>query len=351
MEPCEISEPRNSGEVRMSETQVLLTRIAALRQQLEQAKGLTTHPEAGAARGAWSAEREAPELGAPRSTLSAPHLERLVADGSRQTVLLDRTLRQLTPDPPLQDASIMPKQLTARARRILEEGRELLGKLRNLAETFEPPKGMRDEGRGMREEKPIEAFPPSSFIPHPSSLIPHPSAPKWDQVEDDPLTQRYRQTVAMANTALRMLLAFPDAASAQLSLCEGLETILAVVGQRISEITAVLEQRRRETEQLETLAGLLTALYAKQPVSLESFVSLAETLLAEAKQATPLRFLSAQPHEPDAPARGLAGASGWSAARTKSTSAPSLRPIQFRCICLIGSGQSTWSRSSSKRSA
>ncbi|EFR84364.1 hypothetical protein NT04LM_2496, partial [Listeria monocytogenes FSL F2-208] len=35
----------------------------------------------------------------------------------------------------------------------------------------------------------------------------------------------------------------------------------------------------------------------------------------------------------------------------KVTSAPSERPIQLRCISLIFSGQSTRSRSSSKRSA
>ena len=35
----------------------------------------------------------------------------------------------------------------------------------------------------------------------------------------------------------------------------------------------------------------------------------------------------------------------------KSTNAPSLRPIQFRCISLTGSGQSTPPRSSSRRCA
>lgn len=268
----------------MSEIQVVLTRIAALRQQLEQAKGLTIHPEMGAAScrddsageawpesGAASAPRVGtrPRLaaqtrpGAPeRETHAAENaLERLVAEGSKHTVLLDRALRQLTADRLMQDAAIMPKQLTARARRILEEGRQLLDKLRSLADTFE--------------------LDPSS---DPNKLA--------NPDREDPLSRRYWETAAMANTTLRMVAAFPDSASSQLALCEGLETILGTVAERIDEITAVLDQRRRETDQVETLARLLTALYAKEPVDLQLFVSLAEAILAEAQQAAPLRFLS-----------------------------------------------------------
>src|SRR5207245_2121745 len=102
--------------------------------------------------------------------------------------------------------------------------------------------------------------------------------------EDDPLGQRYQETVAMANTALRVVQALPDAASAQLALCEGLEVILADVANRIAGISAVLERRQRDLGQVETLAQLLTALYAREPVELQSFIDLAEPLLAEAQQ-------------------------------------------------------------------
>ena len=43
-------------------------------------------------------------------------------------------------------------------------------------------------------------------------------------------------------------------------------------------------------------------------------------------------------------------ASSWPST-VKSTSAPSLRPIQLRCMRLIESVQSSWSRSASSRSA
>jgi hypothetical protein len=274
----------------MSETQVLLSRIAALRQQLEQAKGLTRHPEASAAARACGGRPMASGVPdspadsnhqgnlAPRSPLGA--LEQVVADGSTQTVLLDRTLHQLNPEPARQDPASMPKQLTTRARRILEEGRELLCELRRLADVFETP----DSERGCGTAPSLMAL----WLP------PLPADPN----RHDPLTRRYRETAAMANTALRMLTAFPDAASAQLALCDGLEAILGVVAERIAEMNAVLQQRRRESDQVETLGRLLTALYAKEPVGLDSFVPLGEAILAEAQQAGPLRFLSAR-LEPD----------------------------------------------------
>ena len=241
----------------MSETQVLLSRIAALRQQLEQARDLVK-------------DASSSDDTSLRHTEENPlrQIERQVADGAKQTVLLDTTLRQLTPASSVAEPSLFPKQLTARARRILERGRELLGQLRRLA----------DEIQLERETQPLPhhlATPPAS----------------------DPLAQRYQETVAMANTALRVIQVLPDAASAQLAFCEGLEIILAVVADRIAGITAMVEQRQRETGEVERLAQLLTALYAKEPVEIQSFVSMAEPLLAEAQQNAPLRFLSARPEQ------------------------------------------------------
>jgi len=235
----------------MSETQLLLSRIAALRRQLEQAQG----PPASVSRSLTTSERE-----------TQAGLERQVARGSKETVLLDTVLRQLTPALSVKEPPTLPKQLTSRARRILEQGRELLGQLRSLADEFEPPGG---ERRVRSTER-----------------------------HDDPLTQRYHETAAMANTALRMFQTFPDAASAQLSLCQGLEAILGLVTERIAGISAVLGRRRREAAQLEILAGLLTTLHAKEPVNIQSFVNLAEQLLAEAQQTDPLRFLYVPPGQP-----------------------------------------------------
>jgi HD-GYP domain-containing protein (c-di-GMP phosphodiesterase class II) len=252
----------------MSETQVLLTRIAVLRQRLEQARGPAKDVAPLAKHGS-------------EGQYGVSRLERQVAEGSKQTVLLDRALREMAPAPPAHDPPILPKQLTARARRILGQGRELLGQLRNLADEFEP--------------LPIPQTDATQTDPltQPSPDAVGQTAEKGGR--DDPLTEYYQETAAMANSALRMVQTFPDAASAQLPLCQGLETILRVVTERIAGITAVLDRRRREAAQLEMLASLLAALHARERINIQSFIALAESLLAEAQQGAPLRFLSASP--------------------------------------------------------
>jgi HD-GYP domain-containing protein (c-di-GMP phosphodiesterase class II) len=193
-------------------------------------------------------------------------LERQVSIGTQQTLFLDSALRQLTPAPPV-SATALPRQLTARARRILEQGRALLEQLRRLAEEFDPI----DEST----EGPADA---------------------------DPLARRYHETAAMADTALRMLQAFPDAASVQLRLCEGLEGILGVIAERIDALDADLAQRRREDVQIDTLANSLTRLYSGD-AAIAQVTTLAEALCAEARQGAPLRLLHANAQ---APARFIA---------------------------------------------
>ncbi len=240
----------------MSDTQLLLNKIAALRQQLEQVQGLVS--DAGSA----AASKENPD---EKSRLRK--LQSQVAAGSHHTSLLDSALRQLKPTVPT-DLTILPKQLTARARRILERGRGLLEQLRALV-------GQLDSEPAFGSE-----------------------APQLPSSAADPLALRYRETAAMAETALRMIQAFPDAPSAQFRLCEGLEAILGVVAERLATLTAAVRQRRQEACQLDTLAELLTCLHATKPVDIQAFVTLAEPLLADAQQAAPVRFLSAGPDQP-----------------------------------------------------
>src|SRR5262249_2772464 len=155
------------------------------------------------------------------------------------------------------DFAILPRQLTAYPRRLLEQGRSLVEQLRNLANEFN------------------------------TSL---------DGV--DPLAERYHQTAAMADSTLRMIQAFPDAPSAQLRLCEGLAAMLEVVADSVAGISAAVTERRRETQQVETLAGLLSALSAGQSIDIKRVVELGEIILAEAQQAAPLRFLTASAEQP-----------------------------------------------------
>jgi HD-GYP domain-containing protein (c-di-GMP phosphodiesterase class II) len=235
----------------MSDTQVLLGKIAALRQRLEQAQGLVQ--EAGSA----AAELAEGEEDESKRTW---RLDRHLAAGAQDSLLLDASLRQLAEETTgTSPAAPLPHQLTSRARRVLERAAGLLGQLRALSEKL-------DMG-------------PAS---------------------GDPLASLCRETTAMTETALRMVQAFPDSASTQLRLCEGVEAILGTVAERVAVLAAAVGRRRQEAARLGNLADLLTRLAAGQDVNVKAFVALAEAVLSDAEQALPLRFL----HTPaDQPAR------------------------------------------------
>jgi hypothetical protein len=95
----------------MGETQAILSRITALRQRLEQAQSLAREAGAAAAmageRGDWNDRVHA--------------IENQVAAGAEHDALLDTAVRPLTGPPG--DPRGLPRQLTSRARRVLERGR------------------------------------------------------------------------------------------------------------------------------------------------------------------------------------------------------------------------------------
>jgi len=233
----------------MSDTQVLLTKIAALRQRLEQAQGL--------ARDVTSAAAALP-VASLRTADRVRDLEKQVAAGAQSGGLLDTTLRQVPAadscagaEPPL------PAQLIARASRLVKRGQDLLRQLRALA-----------------------------------------TNPVMVNDAADPLVICYRETIAMTDTVLRTVLAFPNAPSAQLRMCEGLEVILGVVAERLTELTAVAAQRQCDNDWLQTLVGLLTGLAAGKQLDIKPYVLLAEAVLAEAQQGAPLRFFQPAPAQP-----------------------------------------------------
>jgi HD-GYP domain-containing protein (c-di-GMP phosphodiesterase class II) len=116
--------------------------------------------------------------------------------------------------------------------------------------------------------------------------------------ERDLLSVRFRETLAMLDTAIRMVQAYPDAPSAQLRLCEGLEVTLQVVAERIEHIQCLLAQQRRHTSRLDSLTELLAALESGKTLDVQPFIALAEALLEEAHQGAPLRFFQAEPEHP-----------------------------------------------------
>jgi HD-GYP domain-containing protein (c-di-GMP phosphodiesterase class II) len=242
----------------MSETQVLLGKIRALRQRLEQAQGLAG--EAGAAAAQLASQGE--ETG-PRLRL----LTERVAAGLEHHGLLDGTIRQLGDlAAPAEQPRVLPAQLTARARRVLERGRDLLVQLRSLADDF--------------VEAPVADEAPAG------------------RPAPDPLAVFYRETLAMTDTTLRTVQAFPDAPSAQLRLCDGLEAFHGVIAQRVAVLGEAVARRRREAERVARLGDLLPALHAGTGLDVKPYVALAEALLEEAEQDAPLRFLYEGPEPP-----------------------------------------------------
>ncbi len=240
----------------MSETQMLLGKIQALRQRLEQAQGLANDARTAAA--------ALVEETTGNRRLAA--FERLVDESEEHDHQLDRIVRPLTALVRKDEACVLPRRLTSRARRALERGRDLLLHLRQLADAFDPS-----------EES--EA-----------------SSPLFDR--HDPLAKLYRETIALTDTALRMIPLFPDTTSAQLKLCEGLEAILNVVAERQRVLSAGVKRQRREIDCISRLAGLLTALDRGETIDKQPFLALAEEVLNDAQECGPLRFLEGNPYTP-----------------------------------------------------
>jgi hypothetical protein len=244
----------------MSETRVLLGKIQALRQRLEQAQGLANEARSAAA----ALVEETTTVGGGRRLAA---FERLVADSDEHDAQVDGVLRPLTGPAGGDEAPALPRQLTSRARRVLERGQGLLLRLRQLADAFEPA----DSDMG-------------------------PLPPPFDR--RDPLTRLYRETIALTDTALRLIPLFPDTTSAQLRLCEGLEAILNVVTARLLTLTAGVERQRQESGRIARLTDLLTALDTGQTIDRQPFLELADEIWHDAQECGPLRFLEGDPRRP-----------------------------------------------------
>jgi HD-GYP domain-containing protein (c-di-GMP phosphodiesterase class II) len=228
----------------MSETQLLLGRIAALRKRLSESVVSNAAP------------------------LQLAEAVRQAEDDAAHDALVDATVRPATAaGEPVPETR--PRQVTARARRVLERGRDLLGKLRALSDAF-PYAAAEDDAAS-------------------------------DGVLDrnHPLAMLYRETAAMTDASLRLVAMFPDTATAQMQLCEGVEAILTVVARRTATLQNGVDQHRAETGCVLRLASLLADVEAGRPVGLESFAALAAELLADAEECLPVRFLDYDSTRPD----------------------------------------------------
>jgi len=235
----------------MSDTQVLLSKIAAVRERLEKVQ--IQRP------GGDSKNNGPPLLAALVASLPAIEepdrvqvIQESVHRAARHGELLDGALKELAEAAGMKaEPHRLPRQLTPRAHRLLEEGRKLLTRLRTIDAQLGSNDILDDE---------------------------------------DPLTAWHRETVAMVDVALHIVQAFPDSPSDQLRLCEGLEVILRAVGERVAILVQALEKRRHDTSRLDTLADLLICLESGRPIELKPFAEIAEAILVEARQAGSLRF-------------------------------------------------------------
>jgi hypothetical protein len=228
----------------MSDTRVLLARIAALRKRLD----------------------ESIVPADAQATLA--EAVRRAEDGAAVDAAVDAAVSPATATTEEAPAP-RPRQLTARARRVLERGRDLLGKLRGLA----------------------DAFPFLSTNDDPST----------DGVFDrnHPLSILYRQTAAMTDASLRMVALFPDTATAQMRLCEGVEAILDAVGRRTRTLCAGVDSHRAEAARVTRFATLLADLEGGRPVGLDSFEAITAEILADVDECVPIRFVDSDPLHPE----------------------------------------------------
>ena len=111
--------------------------------------------------------------------------------------------------------------------------------------------------------------------------------------EPDPLVGYHRETVAVLDAIVRTAQAFPDSPGAQLRLCDGLDGLLGVVKDRLAVQERALARRRTDADRIDRLAGFFAAIHTNQPATLQTIATLAEELLEEARQAKPIRFVSA----------------------------------------------------------
>ncbi len=246
----------------MSEAQALLARISSLRQRLEKSRGQARQTiEATSALGQdWP--------GPARPT--PPDPVRLNAD-SQHDLQMDRIVEEVT-GPVLEAPPRRPvQQLTARARRVLERGQEMVSRIRSLADFFAP---LHQDAENPLAVNPLQI----------------------DYA--DPIARVYREAAASVDTTLRMIPLFPDGALGQLHLCEGLESILGLVNDRLGIVEAASRKHQEETGLVSELAQILTSLVEGQCHDRQPVFELAEKLLTESREGEPLRFLSCDPTHP-----------------------------------------------------
>lgn len=230
----------------MTDTRTLLNRIAEFRKRIEAMPRLIAP--------------DAPTPIPDTIKIPAEALTQKVAAGSRNQAILQQSLKQLAG---AEEQIAAPTQLCNRARRLLMEAQGLVTRLRAVAD---------------------------------DSLLAGPPADDDGQARDgDPLVVHYRETAALTEASVRYALSFPDSATEQMRLCEGLETMLEAAHRRFGLLAGALESHRADAARIDRLAGFLAALdHADGTLDPEPLYAIAHDLMTQ-ESGRPMRFLYAAP--------------------------------------------------------
>ena len=237
----------------ISEPQVLLGKITALREKLEKAvrepvsHQLITEDSLG------FIDR--------KNRLAS----KLVESDECDSVIIDESKGD--------QALRLPVKLTSKARELLIHGKDLIGDLRNLANAF----------LLYRTDDEIVS--------------------KKGVQESGALIKLYRETTAMADTALRMIPNFPESPSSQLQLCVGVEAIFQVISQRLRILKQACIAKEKELQKITKLVEIFDLILTGSKPDFVDVQNIVEDILEEVRNGETLRFLR---EDNDYPARYVA---------------------------------------------
>ncbi|NBR05963.1 MAG: hypothetical protein EBT92_09345 [Planctomycetes bacterium] len=240
-------------KMNISEPQVLLGKITALREKLEKAVREPISNSLMSEKGL--------EFFARKNRLAS----KLEDADECNSLIIDESKSPQTPR--------LPVQLTSKARELLIHGKELIGELRNLANAF--------------------------LLYRTDDEI----ASKKGTQESGALLKLYRETTAMADTALRMIPNFPESPSSQLQLCAGVEAIFQVISQRLRILKQACTSKEKELQKISKLVDIFEIILSGSKPDFLGVQIIVEDILEEVRNGETLRFLR---EDVDYPARYVA---------------------------------------------
>lgn len=240
-------------KMNISEPQVLLEKITALREKLEKA---VREPALQNLSGG-----EGVDIFTRRNRLAS----KLTESDDCDSVIIDESKTST--------AIRLPVLLTSKARELLIHGKDLIGELRNLANAF--------------------------LLYRTDDEV----ASKKGTQESGALLKLYRETTAMADTALRMIPNFPESPSSQLQLCAGVEAIFQVISQRLRILKQACIAKEKELQKISKLGELFDVILAGGKVDFFEVQIIVEDILEEVRNGETLRLLR---EDIDYPARYVA---------------------------------------------